>query len=341
VSNSDAPRHKNLFLALAGLIVLWGILGVLDIGNVPYSGYNTDGDNNVTQVTAGSPAEAAGMQVGDRISSVGGVAVEDTRAGFNQQRAEIGETRTIVVARAGESLNLEVQYAAQPGDQQFLSYVGVLIGLCFLGFGLWAYTAAPGRQTTRLAALGLLFGLAFLGGPYIAAPVLSAIVGAVSIFAVLVGFAVLLDHVLNFPKESDGRRVRAIYVPAILVGLVPTVFTILRPDATSGINLFFRLLFGLFILGYFGLALIVMVKTFTRATPTEKAAHGLNLMLVGAVLGLGPLLISGIVNLISPQTVLPGQQYFALLLVLVPITFAIAAVKSASAPVAPGSPAAG
>jgi len=340
VSNSDAPRHKNLFLALAGLIVLWGVLGVFDIGNTPYSGYNTDGDNNVIQVTAGSPAEAAGMQVGDRIQSVGGVAVEDTRAGFNQQRAEIDEVRTIVVERAGESLNLDVQYAGQPGDQKFLAYIAVLIGLCFLGFGLWAYTAAPGRQTTRLAVLGLLFGLAFLAGPYIASPVLSAIVGAVSIFAVLVGFAVLLDHVLNFPREGDGRRVRAIYVPAILVGLVPTVFTILRPDATSGINLFFRLLFGLFILGYFGLALIVMVKTFSRATPTEKTAHGLNLMLIGALLGLGPLLISGIVNLISPQTVLPGQQYFALLLVLVPITFAMAAVKSASAPVAVGSPAA-
>ena len=105
MSNSDVPRHKNTFLTLAVLVLIWGILGVLDIGNVPYSGYSTDGDNNVIQVTAGSPAEAAGMQVGDRVQSVGGVAVEDTRAVFRQPRAEIGETRTIVVERDGQSMS--------------------------------------------------------------------------------------------------------------------------------------------------------------------------------------------------------------------------------------------
>ena len=337
MSNSDVPRHKNTFLTLAVLVLIWGILGVLDIGNVPYSGYSTDGDNNVIQVTAGSPAEAAGMQVGDRVQSVGGVAVEDTRAVFRQPRAEIGETRTIVVERDGQSVDLDVQYAEQPGDQMLLLYLGVLIGLCFLGFGLWAYMGAPGKQTGRLAVLGVLFGLAFLGGPYIASPLLGAIVGSVVLFAVLMGFAVLLDHVLNFPREGDGSRTRMIYAPAILVGLIVTGFNILQPDSTSAINLFFRFMFGVFIVGYFGLALIVMVKTFSRATPTEKTAHGLSLMLIGTILGLGPLLLGGLVNLVSPQTVLPGQQYFALTLALVPITFALAALKSASAPAAAGS----
>lgn len=328
MSNGDDGRYKTTFMAFAGFILLWGILGVLDIGNVPYSGYTTDGDNNVIQVAAGSPAEVAGMLVGDRVRSVGGVAVEDTRAAFVQPRAEIGEVRAIVVERAGGSVSLDVRYAQLPGDQKLLSYLGVLIGLCFLGFGVWAYTAAPGRPTIRLAVFGLLFGLAFLGGPYIASPVLGAIVGSVTLFTVLMGFAVLLDHALNFPREGDGRRVRAIYAPAIVVGIIPTVFTILRPDATSGVNLFFRLLFGLFILGYFGLALIIIVRTFSKATQRERAAHGLNLMLLGTILGLGPLLISSLIGLISPQTVLPGQQYFFLALVLVPITFAMAAIKS-------------
>jgi hypothetical protein len=330
MSNSDDGRYKATLTVLAGLVLLWGALGVSDIGNQPYSGYNTDGDNNVIQVTTGSPAEAAGLQVGDRIRSVGGVAVEDTRAAFNQPRAEIGEVRTIQVDRDGASMNLDVQYAEQPGDQKVLAYLAILIGLCFLGFGLWAYRGAPGRQTTRLAVLGLLFGLAFLGGPYIASPILRAVVGSVVLFAVLMGFAVLLDHVLNFPKESDGAGVRAIYAPAIVVGIVPIVFTILRPDATSGVNIFFRLLFGLFLLGYFGLALIVIVKTFSKATLPERAAHGLNLMLFGTLVGLGPLLISSLVGLISPQTVLPGQQYLFLTLILIPITFAMAAIKSAS-----------
>ncbi len=38
MSKSDAARHKTALVALAGLIILWGALGVLDVGNVPYSG---------------------------------------------------------------------------------------------------------------------------------------------------------------------------------------------------------------------------------------------------------------------------------------------------------------
>ncbi len=273
MSKSDAARHKTALVALAGLIILWGALGVLEVGNVPFSGYTTDGDNNVIQVTAGSPSEAAGIQVGDRLRSVGGVAVEDTRAGLNQPRAEVGEVRTIVVERDGETVTADLQYSAMPGRAKLLAYLGALIGLCFLGFGLWAYTGAPGRQTTRLAVLGLLFGLAFLGGPYISSAILRAIIGSVSLFAVIMGFAVLLNFVLNFPKEGDGRRARMIYAPAVVVGLIPVLFTILRPTATSGVNLFFRLLFGLFIVGYFGLSVIVIARTFSKASRDASAAH--------------------------------------------------------------------
>jgi hypothetical protein len=47
------------------------------------------------------------------------------------------------------------------------------------------------------------------------------------------------------------------------------------------------------------------------------------------VLGLGPLLVIQIVNLLSPSTVLPGARYWVLTVGLIPIAFSIAAVRSA------------
>lgn len=328
MSDSQAA-HRSTFLILAGLVLVWGIFGSLDIRNFTYTGFVTDGDNTVIQVTPESPASAAGMQIGDYIRSIGGVSVEDTRAQMAQPRPEVGEQRTVVVERASETVSLDLTYEAEPPRIQLLSYLGTIIGLCFLGFGLWAYMTAPGASTTRLAIFGLLFGLAFLGGPYLGTSMLAVVVSGVVLLAVLLGFAALLDFLKGFPVSVGERKPIWVYGPAVLVGLVPLVFTLLRPDSTSGLNVFFRTLFGLFIFVYFGLSLVVLIRTYLRASGEERSAHGLTFMLWGAILGLGPLVVSALVGLISPSTVLPGSQYFFLTLVLIPITFALAAVKSA------------
>lgn len=71
---------------------------------------------------------------------------------------------------------------------------------------------------------------------------------------------------LTFPEEKGKHNTRAIYLPAVIVGAVPALFLLLQPDATSGVNLFFRLLFGLFLLGYLGLAIIGLIPiTFSMA----------------------------------------------------------------------------
>jgi hypothetical protein len=329
MSDSEAAPHRSTFFILAGLVLVWGVFGLLDIKNITYTGYTTDGDNTVIQVAPGSPAEAAGMQAGDYIRSIGGVSVEDTRAQMAQPRPAVGEQRSVVVERGGETVSYDLTYEAEPAGIKLLSYAGSLIGLCFLCFGLWAYLAAPGTGTTRLAVVGLLFGLAWLGGPSLGTSMLAVVVSGMILLAVLLGFAALLDFLKGFPVSAADRKTMGVYGPAVLVGLFPLVFTLLRPDSTSGLNVFFRTLFGLFIFVYFGLSLVILIRTYLRASGKERSAHGLTLMLWGAILGLGPLVVSALVGLISPSTVLPGSQYFFLTLVLIPITFALAAVKSA------------
>ena len=110
---------------------------VLDLKNAPYGGFLTDGNNTVTKINSDSPAELAGFMVGDYITSNGDISTEDTRALVRRSRADIGETRTFVVRRSGESANLNLTFSGMiapkvifPGDGfHFLTMVLIPVSL--------------------------------------------------------------------------------------------------------------------------------------------------------------------------------------------------------------------
>jgi hypothetical protein len=326
-----APRYKTALLVVSAVILLWGVLGAVDVRNLTYTGYYTDGNNTVIQVRAGSPADAAGLEIGDLIRSIDGISVTDTRAQARRARPTAGEVRAFEVERDGETLNLELRYAESPVNQRLTTYGGILIGVCFLVFGVWAYLTAPGRATALLAVLGLTFGPAFTIGPYFASAALRTAVGAITFAVILVGLAVLLHFLLVFPRAKQLLQRRnmmwVIYGPAAVVALVAVWVTALQSTATSESNAILRLLFGLFEAAYFVIALIALIHSYVVASSQDRAAQGLNLLLVGSVAALGPLLLLVVVSLLAPQVVLPGAQYFFLTLVLIPVTFALAAVK--------------
>jgi membrane-associated protease RseP (regulator of RpoE activity) len=331
-STAPAPR-RNLYFALAALVVVSGVLSAADLGNQPYAGYQTDGDNTVTLVPAGSPAADAGMQVGDRIRSIGGIAAEDVKSLARQPRAAIGEIRVHEVERAGAVIPLDVRFASAPGALMFAIRIATLLGLCFVGFTLWAYLTAPGLATSVLAVYGFSFGLPFVGIPYISNYTMRMLSGIVVLSAILMGFALLLHYLLLFTRRDEvgvsAPSPVAVYGPAALVTLFFAVLTLLQPDATSGLNSFVRLLFGVFVVGYFVACLVVLVRGYTRASAAERAETGLGLMLLGAVVGLVPLMVNSLITTVAPLVVLPGSQYYFLTLGLIPITFGLAAVRKA------------
>ena len=51
------------------------------------------------------------------------------------------------------------------------------------------------------------------------------------------------------------------------------------------------------------------------------------LLLIGAIVGLGPSLVISIVGLVAPQIVVPGAQFLPLGVGLLPVMFALAAVR--------------
>jgi membrane-associated protease RseP (regulator of RpoE activity) len=143
MSDSASRRRKNVFFTIAALLGVWGVLGALDVANQPIgSGYSTDEDS-VTSVEDGSPAAIAGMQVGDQLLSVAGRSMDDADASGPLGRADIGETRAIVVDRGGQETTLELTFGPQLGSDALDDYVGLLMGLTILVAGLWAYVRSP------------------------------------------------------------------------------------------------------------------------------------------------------------------------------------------------------
>jgi len=341
-----AAAYRTPMLVGAALFVLWGVFGVLDAGNVPYSGYLTDGNNTVTQVEEGSPARAAGLAVGDYIRSISGIPVEDTRAIGQLGRPQVGETRTLVVEQraatalaAGEGApatrEVAITYGAPLGRDVALTWAAFFIGLCFVGFGLFAYLKAPSRSATLLALMGLFLGTGFFVGPYFESYAVRSTFTALGLVVAIFGFAFLLHFLTEFPKPKAimERRhtTKLLYLPALLVALFALYLIGFAPPGTSGFNRFAVTMFGLFIVLYFGLALWALIHSFIKATPDERSRFGLNLMLAGALIGLLPLTIAALVGIFAPTVVLPGARFFFLTMVLIPISMALAAIKAETA----------
>jgi len=324
-------RYKTPLLVVSALILIWGLFGVIDVRNQTYTGYATDGNNTITQVTNGGPADLAGLETGDYIRAIGGIRVEDVGATVQRSRPDINETRTIEVERDGQPVSVEMSYAALPLANLLVNYGFLVIGFLFLVCGVWGFLVVQTGVTLLLAVLGITLSIPLTVGPYFDAPGLRTAVGVVLLLLILVGFASLAHLLLIFPtkKRVLERRnmIWVVYGPAILVGIMATWVLVVAPAATSAVNVFFRVLFGLFLITYFGTALFALIHSYVKASREDRTSQGLNLLLLGAVAGLGPSLTISLVGIVAPQVVVPGAQFLPLGLAFLPVTFAISAVK--------------
>jgi len=331
MGTSDLSRFKTPLLGISFLILIWGLLGVLDVRNLTYTGYATDGNNTITQVTDGSPADLAGLETGDYIRAIGGIRVEDLGAVVQRSRPAIGETRTIEVERDGQAVSVELTYGAQPLANKLITYGFVLIGFLFLAFGVWAFFAVQTTVTLLLAVLGISFSIPLTVGPYFASPGLRTALGVIVFLLILVAFAAIAHFLLVFPTKKQLLERRnmlwVVYGPAILVGILATWLLVAQPAATSAVNVFFRALFGVFLVAYFGTGLLALIHSYVKAPRQDRATNGLNLLLLGVVAGLGPSIVTSLVGLVAPGIVVPGAQFLPLGLALLPVTFAISAVR--------------
>ncbi len=327
---NQSTKYNTLLLILGVLFIIWGVLGLMDSKNYAYSGYSTDGNNTITQVRDGSPAEDAGMQVGDVMKSYDGILVTDSKSFSERERTEIGDVVAVVVDRNGEETTLNISYSELPSKNRTLNQAAFIMGLVFVLLGLYVHFKKKSTLSITFAAFSLCFGFIWFNGPNIDPGVLNDVVNSIDIAIVMFSIASLASFALKYPPVSsflNGGKNRMLYAPAALIVLIIWILNFTNPDSTSTLNVSIRILFGVIIIFYFGLAFISLVKKHVNANSQERKASGLNLVLWGTILGLLPFLINFIVTRISPTTILPGSDFIFLTFALIPIFFSLALLQ--------------
>lgn len=322
--------YTIILLIIGVLFIIWGIFGLMDAENYSYSGYNTDGNNTITEIKEGSPAELAGMQVGDIMKSYDGILVTDSKSFSNRKRTEIGQTVEIRVDRSGDEKTLQVSYIAMPKKNSALNISSFIMGLLFVFLGLFVHAKKQTALTLTFAIFGLFFGMITFNGPNIDPGFLRNLVSSVNSTIVLLAFVALARFILQYPVKSsflNGGKSPWLFVPAALMIVVIWILIFASPERSSTLNISLNMMLFAVIVFYFGTALIALIIKYLKASIEERSQLGLNYMLLGATLGILPSLIFIIINRITPTTVIPGSEYLFLTLAFVPIFFSVALLR--------------
>lgn len=317
--------------SLALLVAVWGVLGWFDLQQQATAGFTTDSRNLVTEVTIDSPAAEAGLQVGDQITSIGGFATTDARLLAQLPRVKAGDTRQFIIEREDGEHEILVTYAALSGSSLAKQRSLVVLGFCFLLFPLLALFKIASDATRILLFMGIGVSLSVLDGPHTADAGARALAASISSLFVLFGMAATVQFLLEFPRrrllldKSWGKTV--VYLPAFLLWLLLAWRLLFTPPATELLNRFSGLFMGLVEGGYFLLALFLLLHNYSKTDRQQRKALALNLMLWGTVLGLIPALIGMLAGAFSPGSHLPGQDYYFMSLLLIPLSWAFAASR--------------
>jgi len=329
----DATKYKTHITVFCAIVAIYGIFGWLDVSNYAQGGWNTDRNNVVTQVLPGSPAEAGGLMAGDQLISLGGVDISDASAQSRRGRPDVGETWEFVVERDGQEMSLDVTFGEPVARRKLIAHAGFLAGFCFLGFTLRAYLQKQTPSTAALALAGTMFSFVFITGPYFDNYTLRAIANALETLIVFLGIPSILYFLLvHFGSAYLGKpnAKRMLYAPGLAVGLFIAWRILATPEATNALNTFAAFFVGGVALFYLIASLLTVYKNYSAASPSDRGNTGLNLMLLGALLGMLPPVITIVAGIIAPQLVLPGQEFYFLSFVLIPITWSMAVLRGAS-----------
>ena len=315
-----------MVLYLAGvLFIIWGIFGMMDSKNYVDVGFQTGDDNSVVYVEEGSPADTAGFMVGDVVKLNGGIDQNNNKELSMRPRAKAGDVREYVVERDGEEVTLSLTFTELNDKDKTLNMVGFVIGLLFILIGLWAAYKHKSSLARGFAIFSICFGFLFMSGPYLEPGFLRNLVNSISTTIVVFSFAFLMVYMLQYPPES--KKQKLVYVPALLISLLIWFLNFTQPEGSGTLNMVIRLFFAAVIIFYFLGSLITLIRKYTAASAEDKANKGMNLMLVGAVVGLLPILIYYTAGVISPGIDLPGNDYVFVTFLAILIFFAMALNK--------------
>jgi len=150
-----APTWKRLVAIAAGPVA--NIALTVVVFAILFTQVGGDPSRTVLSVSAGSPAETAGIQPGDRIVAINGEPVSGTELGERILSSE-GKPLTVIVVREGKELTIGPVSAEQTEG-------GYRLGIVREGTGLTPLSAVRRSfEVTGLAAREIVFSIGRLAG---------------------------------------------------------------------------------------------------------------------------------------------------------------------------------
>lgn len=322
-------------VVLGVLIALWGVMGFVMAPGYGETGFFYGPDYLVRTVMEGSPAESAGIRLGDRVKSVDGVPVETLPMQSRWQTRPVGATAEVVLDREGRTVTSSVTFGGTLPERRIRSTRELIVNIAFIAFGLWAYLSVGTSLAGLLVGIGFARGLASFPGPHLG-PRFEGIGASIQMLGILAFTYLLLRLFLEVPRRrkilETGAALRVLW-GGFLLGCGVCVAELALHPALYMISGF--LLMALVLPVY--LLLFVMVPwSWFNATEAERRETGLSLMLVGFLVGLGPVILSLSIQNGLGLTV-PGGDFIPLVEVAIPLFLALGAIRHADMEKAPSA----
>jgi len=199
-------RHRGRLVAVAAVaLVAWAAVGFYQGLNGGFSGGLYDPEYAVPGVWPGGLADRSGFRAGDRVISVEGTPVEELGMESRWPRRlapRIGQSLRFVVERNGERVPIDVVYPPPSRAAVNNRVSALLVGLAFLGFGLWAFFTVGSPPARTLASVSLAAGaaMAFGLGPSLGS--WNGVQGHISTACAVLMWILILRFFLTFPAPK-------------------------------------------------------------------------------------------------------------------------------------------
>jgi hypothetical protein len=327
MANVTAHRGRLVVVASAALVA-WAAVGFYQGLTSGFSGGLYDPEYVVPGVWPGGLADRSGFRAGDRVISVEGTPVEELGMESRWPRRlapRIGQSLRFIVERNGERVPIDVVYPP-PSRAAVSNRVGaLLVGLAFLGFGLWAFFTVGSPPARTLAGVGLAAGaaMAFGLGPNLGS--WNGVMGHVSTACSVLMWILILRFFLAFPtaKRASQSRLASWFVYAAWAGLL--VFLVAELVVHPALYYATGSVSGPLMLAYGVLILAAIVHTLAKTPRGELRRSGMYLVLGGVVVAAAGMAASFVSGLRLPAWIRP------LSIGVIPLTMALAVRQQARA----------
>ncbi len=327
MNQQNLSRRVAWLVVAAVALTVWGIIGIVQRRDLGRGGYFYGPDYIVSSVSPEGAGAKAGIQVGDRVLSVGGIPVQELPMQSRWTQPRVGESLLIEVERNGESVAIEVVYGRSRLDPVVSGLRTLMVGLSFLGLGLWAYVRAPTRHAWTVALMGLAMALSVVRGPHLGA--WDGVASHINIASAVLFVALLLHFLLTFPQAGrfGGSRqtARLIYGVWLLYVAFLVVELIVHPALYAA----YGFLGFMLLLAYGVLVLATAIHAFVKTRRIELRESGLGVVLLGLLVAIVPNLAYVAVRIFLPGITLPAPSYVTVLLIAIPLTLVIGVRKQA------------